>query len=87
MGEAVLNAVSRRDYRLAGSVFVRQYPRRLEIVSPGGFPTGITQENFLWRQAPRNCLIAEVFAKCGLVERSGQAVNLMFEESIREGHA
>ena len=83
--EAVLNAVSHRDYRLAGSVFVRQYPRRLEIVSPGGFPTGITQENLLWRQAPRNCRIAEVFAKCGLVERSGQGVILMFEESIREG--
>lgn len=33
--EALLNAVSHRDYRLPGSVFVRQYPRRIEIVSPG----------------------------------------------------
>jgi ATP-dependent DNA helicase RecG len=70
--EAVLNAVSHRDYRLAGSVFVRQYPRRLELVSPGGFPAGVTQDNILWRQAPRNRRIAEAFAKCGLVERSGQ---------------
>jgi len=82
--EAILNAVSHRDYRLAGSVFVRQFPRKLEIVSPGGFPPGITQENMLWRQAPRNRRIAEAFAKCGLVERSGQGANRMFEECIKE---
>jgi len=82
--EAILNAVSHRDYRLAGSVFIRQYPLRLEIVSPGGFPPGITVENFLWRQSPRNRRIAEVFARCGLVERSGQGANRMFEECIKE---
>lgn len=82
--EAVLNAVSHRDYRLGGSVFIRQYPARLEIVSPGGFPDGITVDNILWRQAPRNRRIAEVFSKCGLVERSGQGANRMFEECIKE---
>ena len=82
--EAILNAVSHRDYRLAGSTFVRQFPRRLEITSPGGFPPGITTQNILWNQAPRNRRIAEVFAKCGLVDRSGQGVNLMFEECIKE---
>jgi ATP-dependent DNA helicase RecG len=83
--EAILNAVAHRDYRLGGSVFVRQYPRKLEIVSPGGFPPGITPENILYRQAPRNRRIAEVFAKCGLVERSGQGVDRMFEACIKEG--
>ena len=82
--EAVLNSVVHRDYRLGGSVFVRQYPRRLEIVSPGGFPAGITQENILWRQSPRNRRIAEAVAKCGLVERSGQGLNRMYEECIKE---
>lgn len=82
--EAILNAVSHRDYRLPGSVFVRQYARRLEVVSPGGFPPGITADNILFRQAPRNRRIAEAFAKCGLVERSGQGMNRMFEESIKE---
>lgn len=83
--EAVLNAVTHRDYRLPGSVFVRQTPRRLEIVSPGGFPPGITVDNILHRQSPRNRRIAEACARCGLVERSGQGANRMFEESIREG--
>jgi ATP-dependent DNA helicase RecG len=83
--EAVLNALAHRDYRLPGSVFVRQFPRRMEIVNPGGFPPGITAENLLWRQSPRNRRIADACAKCGLVERSGQGANRMFEESIKEG--
>ncbi|MGE5481580.1 MAG: ATP-binding protein, partial [Bacteroidota bacterium] len=83
--EAILNAVSHRDYQLGGSVFVRQYPRRLRIESPGGFPVGITLENILDRQAPRNRRLAEAFSRCGLVERSGQGVNNMFEDSIKQG--
>jgi ATP-dependent DNA helicase RecG len=83
--EAFLNALAHRDYRLPGSIFVRQFPRRMEIVSPGGFPPGINSENLLWRQSPRNRRIAEACAKCGLVERSGQGANRMFEESIKEG--
>lgn len=83
--EAILNAVSHRDYRLPGSVFIRQYPRRLELVSPGGFPPGISEANILFRQSPRNRRIAEVLTKCGLVERSGQGVDKMFRESLLEG--
>lgn len=83
--EAVLNAVTHRDYRSAGSVFVRQFPRKIEIQSPGGFPEGITAENMLWKQYPRNRRIAEVFLKCGLVERSGQGANLIFKEMICQG--
>ncbi|MCK4415232.1 MAG: putative DNA binding domain-containing protein [Candidatus Eisenbacteria sp.] len=85
--EALLNAVSHRDYQLGGSVFVRQYARRVIIESPGGFPVGITVDNVLDHQSPRNRRIAESLAKCGLVERSGQGMNLMFERSIRHGKA
>jgi ATP-dependent DNA helicase RecG len=80
--EAVLNAIAHRDYRHPGSVFIRQHPRRLEVVSPGGFPKGITPDNIIDRQLPRNRRIAETFLRCGLVERSGQGANRMFEESI-----
>ena len=82
--EALLNAVSHRDYRSGASVFIRQYPRRIEIVSPGGFPSGITPENILWQQNPRNRRIAEVLSKCGLVERAGQGFDLIFRECIRQ---
>ncbi len=82
--ESVLNAVSHRDYQLGGNIFVRQQPRRLILESPGGFPVGITEQNILDRQLPRNRRISDIFAKCGLVERSGQGMNLMFELSIQE---
>lgn len=82
--EAILNAVSHRNYQLAGSVFIRQYPEKLSIESPGGFPSGISLENILDRQIPRNRRIAEILALCGLVERSGQGMNIIFETSIKE---
>lgn len=82
--EAILNAVSHRDYRDPGSVFVRQYPERIEIVSPGGLPPGVSFKNILWEQAPRNRRLAEVFARCGLVERAGQGMNRIFESCIKE---
>jgi ATP-dependent DNA helicase RecG len=56
----------------------------LEIDSPGGFPHGITRENIMFRQAPRNRLIAEILARCGLVERAGQGMDLIYELCIRE---
>lgn len=83
--EALLNAVAHRDYRLGGSVFVRQFAQRLEVVSPGSFPPGITPDNVLDQQSPRNRRLAEALARCGLIERSGQGMNLMFERAIRQG--
>ena len=82
--EALLNAVSHRNYQLSGSVFVRQYRDRLVIESPGGFPNGVTLDNILDRQSPRNRRIAEILSLCGLVERSGQGMNLIYELSIKE---
>ena len=82
--EAILNAVSHRNYQLGGSVFVRQYRDRLTVESPGGLPFGITLDNILDRQLPRNRRIAEIFSLCGMVERSGQGMNLMFELSVQE---
>ena len=85
--EAILNAVAHRDYREEGSVWIRQYPRRLEIESPGGFPEGITPENILIRQKPRNRRIAEALEKCGLVERSGQGMDSNVSPKCAPGQA
>jgi len=82
--ESVLNAVSHRNYQMGGSIFVRQYQNRLVVESPGGLPHGITVENIINRQNARNKLIANIFRLCGLVERSGQGMNLMYETAIKE---
>lgn len=83
--EALLNAITHREYRDGRSIFVRQYPSRLEITNPGGFPSGITLDNIISRQNPRNRRIAEALQYCGLVERSGQGVDRIFRVCIKEG--
>jgi len=85
--EALLNAASHRSYRMSSSIFIRQYRDRLVIDSPGGFPSGITIDNILEKQSPRNHLIANIFALCGLVERAGQGMNLIYELCIKEAKA
>lgn len=82
--EAILNAVCHRNYQMGGCVFVRQYPRRMEIDSPGGFPIGVTVENIIDKQHPRNRRIADILTRCGLVERSGQGMNLIYEELAKQ---
>ena len=52
--------------------------------SPGGFPPEISEETILDRQSPRNRRIAEIFTKSELVERSGQGMNLIYEQSIMD---
>lgn len=84
--EALLNAVAHRDYTMGGrSIFITASTEELVIKSPGGFPPGITPENILHEQAWRNRVIAETFEKAGLVERSGQGMDDIFNSTIKEG--
>lgn len=84
--ESVLNAVAHRDYTIGGQViFITASPDGFLIESPGGFLPGITPENAIFSRAWRNQRLAEVFEKAGLVERSGQGLDLIFEKSIRAG--
>lgn len=84
--EAVLNAVAHRDYSIGGQVvFITASPDGFLIESPGGFLPGITPENAIFSRAWRNQRLAEVFEKAGLVERSGQGLDLIFEKAIRSG--
>lgn len=81
--EATLNAIAHRDYRSGANIFVIQFPRMLKVTSPGGFPAGISVDNFLEEQNPRNRRLATALSHCGLVERAGQGMNLIFERSVR----
>jgi ATP-dependent DNA helicase RecG len=84
--EALLNAVTHRDYSIQSqSVFIKTDNKNFVVISPGGFLPGITPQNILEKRAWRNRRIAEVFQKLGLVERSGQGMDQIFESTIREG--
>jgi ATP-dependent DNA helicase RecG len=70
--EAVLNAVTHRDYADPGEVLIRHANRELVVSNPGGFIGGITPQNIL-RHEPvsRNRTLAEAFEKLRLVEKAG----------------
>lgn len=84
--EAILNAVAHRDYSIRNqSIFILASSEAFVIESPGGLPPGITTENILRKRYWRNRCIAETFEKAGLVERSGQGMDDIFEYTIKEG--
>lgn len=84
--EALLNALTHRDYTLRDAVHVHHYPDRLEIMNPGGLPGGITPGNILRHQPKRrNPLLAEVLSRLGLVERAGVGVDKMYGLMLRHG--
>lgn len=86
--EAVLNAITHRDYTITSEAVIKQYPNKITIVNPGGFPKGVTIENLLTvSSTPRSRLMAEILEKTGLVERSGQGVDKIFSITLSEGKA
>src|SRR5215203_1910068 len=84
--EAVLNAVTHRDYLDPGEVLVRHMADQLAITSPGGFIAGITPQNILRHEpASRNRTLAEAFEKLRLVERAGIGRRRIFETMLAYG--
>lgn len=84
--EAILNACIHRNLLMTGDILIKQYPDSIEITNPGGFPFGVNQGNVLTvNSSPRSRLMAEVIEKTGLIERSGQGVDIMFANCISEG--
>jgi ATP-dependent DNA helicase RecG len=86
--EAVLNAVAHRDYTISSEVVIKQYPHKIIINNPGGFPKGVNIENILTvSSTPRSRMMTEILEKTGLVERSGQGVDKIYSITLSEGKA
>lgn len=84
--EAILNAVAHRDYTISSEVVIKQYPNKIIITNPGGFPKGVNLENILTvSSTPRSRLLTDILEKTGLVERSGQGVDKIFSLTLSEG--
>lgn len=84
--EALLNAISHRDYESASSIFVKFYPNEIIIENPGSFPTGVNSTNIITHpSSPRNKLIAETLQKLRYVQRSGQGVDIIFKDMLSLG--
>jgi ATP-dependent DNA helicase RecG len=86
--EVILNAIAHRDYTITSETVIKQYPNKITIANPGGFPKGVTIENILTvSSTPRSRLMTEILEKTGLVERSGQGVDKIFSITLSEGKA
>ncbi len=84
--ESINNAIAHRDYRRTSETVIKQYPQKMIIMNTGGFPLGVTVENLLRVQStPRNRLLADVLAKTGIVERSGQGIDKIYKNTLSEG--
>ena len=72
--EAVVNALAHRDYRSTANVQIYLFTDRLEIVSPGGLPAGMTEAALGIKSIPRNPLLFGILHRMEAVERIGSGI-------------
>lgn len=74
--EAVANAMVHRDYSRQGNNRIEIFEDRIEIVSIGGLPVGISEEEFVqgYFSHVRNRILANIFLRCGIIERMGTGI-------------
>jgi predicted HTH transcriptional regulator len=87
--EAIVNAVTHRDYNSNASVQVMLFPDRLEVLNPGRLPFGLTIEKLYraHKSIPANPLLAESLYLYGIIERMGTGtediVNACTEKGLK----
>lgn len=79
--EAIANAIAHRNYSVSANIKIEMYDNRIEIVSPGGLPNGVTRENYLKDNLsiPRNTIISQVLYTLGMIEKFGTGIRRMNE--------
>ena len=84
--EAFVNALVHRDFSRLGAVHVKLADDGLSISNPGGFVEGVTMDNLLVA-APRsrNPLLADIFKRLGLAERTGRGIDRIYAGMLRYG--
>jgi predicted HTH transcriptional regulator len=83
--ELLINAIAHRDYSRQQIVEIRKYPNYLEFESPGHFPQGITETNFLRKTNPRNPGIMDVFREINYAEKAGSGFDKIFTALLSKG--
>jgi ATP-dependent DNA helicase RecG len=80
--EAVANAILHRRFDMNGAVQISMFADRIEVLSPGGLPEGISETAFLYSRLslPRNLAIAEVFHRLRIIEKFGTGIDRIRNE-------
>lgn len=74
--EAIANALIHRVWDVDAQIRVMMFDDRIEVISPGGLPVGITKEEYLIGKLSilRNRNLANVFYRLGFVEIFGTGI-------------
>ena len=69
------------------NVFVEIYADRIEVVSPGDLPRGLTLADLGHKSVQRNALIANLLHRIGLIEKAGTGIRRIREDVRAQGYA
>lgn len=83
--EMLINAIAHRDYSRQQIIEIRKYPTYIEFESPGNFPQGIDETNFLRKTNPRNPNIMDVLREVNLAEKAGSGFDKIFTALLSKG--
>lgn len=83
--ELLINAIAHRDYSRQQIIEIRKYPNYLEFESPGHFPQGINETNFLRKTNPRNPSIMDVLREISYAEKAGSGFDKIFTALLSKG--
>jgi len=84
--EAFVNALTHRDLARMGAIHVKMTDEAVIVSNPGGFVEGVNPENILSVEPrPRNPLLADIFKRIGLAERTGRGVDIIYSGLLRFG--
>ena len=87
--EAIANALIHRMWDVESQIRVLMFDDRIEVISPGGLPSGITEEEYLSGKISvlRNRNLANVFYRLGFVEIFGTGIiriKQLYEEGLKK---
>lgn len=87
--EAIANALVHRAWDVNASIKVSMYEDKIEISSPGGLPSELSEEEYLNGQISilRNPIIGNVFFRLKYIEKFGTGIlriNYAYEESVKK---
>lgn len=83
--ELLINAIVHRDYSRQQIIEIRKFPNYIEFESPGHFPQGIDETNFLRKTNPRNPNIMDIMREISYAEKAGTGFDKIFTALLSKG--
>ncbi len=79
--EAIANAIVHRDYSRESDIRLEVFSDRVEIMSPGSLPIGISEDEYIDGRIsiPRNRILADIFLRLKIIEKLATGIRRIKE--------